>query len=793
MNMNSGMHRLQQLPALAVFLALAGNLSAQTVGGKALSFGGGSNQVTVATDPSLELTQGTLEVWFNARWSTASMTYDPVLIANRNGAPTRYCLQVSAKLDGIIFQNGSHTASFKTTLQSNQWYHVALVEDGSRATAYVNGNPIGTNSISFGTASGLPLNLGGNGTGEFFKGLLDEVRIWGRALSAGEIIRRYNRRLTPVEPGLVAYYTCDDGSASTLSNQAAGGGLNGTINGATPTTEGAPLGTYFTLNASAPLTAMRYSTVAWGDYNQDGRLDAVVAGEWFPGSVTTYSTYLYANLPGGFVLTNSFSGVFYGAVSLRDIDGDGDLDLTVAGESSTGEIARVYRRESDNSFTSLSPPLTGLSYAALAWGDYDNNGTPDLLLAGGTQPNGFPPLTTLYRNDGSGGFAAVPAGLTNLTWAALAWGDYDNDGAVDLLAAGSAGAAFTTMLYHNQGGRLVLANTNFPGVSFGSVAWCDYDGDGDLDFVLSGQQDGGAFLTRIYRNDGNGLFTPVFNGLTPLGGKSVVWGDFDNDGRPDLVISGYTGTDYVTRIYRNDGNDVFTPIFDELPGLANPGVAWGDYDNDGRLDLLLAGQSGPAAQYAAIWHNECPVTNHAPTAPSLLATVVRTNSVLFTWHAAADAETPASGLTYNVRVGTAPGSNDVMSAQAGADGKRRVPEMGNAQLRTNAWLTGLQPGRKYYWSVQAVDSAFAGSAFAPEQSFVFSPKPVITSARRQPSGVLHLDFEAIDGFAYRVLGSTNLANWQSLGTAVTNAPGRFGFDDLSAAGHPRQFYRVVTP
>ena len=148
----------------------------------------------------------------------------------------------------------------------------------------------------------------------------------------------------------------------------------------------------------------------------------------------------------------------------------------------------------------------------------------------------------------------------------------------------------------------------------------------------------------------------------------------------------------------------------------------------------------------------------------------------------------------SLRVGTAPGSNDVMSAQAGADGKRRVAEMGNVQLGTNAWLTGLQPGQIYYWSVQAVDAAYAGSPFAAEQSFAFlPPPPVITAAQRLGSGVFRLEFDAMVGFAYRVLESSNLTTWQSLGTAVTNAPGKFRFDDALAPNYPTRFYRVVAP
>ena len=92
------------------------------------------------------------------------------------------------------------------------------------------------------------------------------------------------------------------------------------------------------------------------------------------------------------------------------------------------------------------------------------------------------------------------------------------------------------------------------------------------------------------------------------------------------------------------------------------------------------------------------------------------SSVILSWNPASDAETPAAGLSYNLRVGTTPGGSDIVSPQASAAGGRRLPALGNAQQRLSFPLAFSGTG-PFYWSVQAVDTAFAGSPFAPERSF----------------------------------------------------------------------------
>src|ERR1041385_451107 len=125
-------------------------------------------------------------------------------------------------------------------------------------------------------------------------------------------------------------------------------------------------------------------------------------------------------------------------------------------------------------------------------------------------------------------------------------------------------------------------------MDLGFVAWGDYDNDGDLDLLFSGNSNDG-FVTRIYRNDA-GTFTDINAGLLPLLWCSGAWGDYDNDGTLDIMISGYDPAAQVQRavLYHNDGG-AFVDTGATFHNCMLGTVSWADYDNDGNLDLLVAG------------------------------------------------------------------------------------------------------------------------------------------------------------------------------------------------------------
>jgi len=461
----------------------------------------------------------------------------------------------------------------------------------------------------------------------------------------------------------------------------------------------------------AGLPGVAASSVAWGDFDNDGDLDLALTGQ--PASAGPMAR-VYRNDGGTFQdIGAGLVGVYYSSVAWGDYDGDGDVDLLVTGFASGGmSPASIYRNNGGAGFTDIGANLAGVWTGSVAWGDYDNDGDLDALIVGqmGVGSN----AAMLYRNDGAVAFTSVGTALPAVNQASVAWGDYDNDGDLDVAITGQA-PAIIARIYRNDGAAVFTdIGAGLAGVRNGAVAWGDYDSDGDLDLALTG-----AGYSRVYRNDGGGVFVDLIAGLPGLQYSSLAWGDYDNDGDLDLVLAGTTTgnrSGAITRVYRNDGGGVFTDANAGLPGVDYCSVAWGDYDSDGDLDLLLAGEAA-VGYLARVFRNDGAPANTPPQAPGGLSALWLGDRVTLTWSASTDDRTPGAGLSYNLRIGTTPGGSEISAAMANAaTGSRQVAQLGSAQKRTS-WTVKLPPSwSTLYWSAQALDGSYAGSPFAAEQS-----------------------------------------------------------------------------
>ncbi|MDD5065952.1 MAG: FG-GAP-like repeat-containing protein [bacterium] len=170
----------------------------------------------------------------------------------------------------------------------------------------------------------------------------------------------------------------------------------------------------------------------------------------------------------------------------------------------------------------------------------------------------------------------------------IVWGDYDADGDLDLAISGYIVAANMSKIYRNDQGSFVDINAVLPAVNYCSLAWGDYDNDGDLDLVLAGNTTFGYFssLTRIYRNDA-GSFVDSGIPLVGVAYGCVAWGDYNGDGWLDLVVTGSNENGATNVIYQNTGSGFIVKT--NLLPVRNSSAAWGDYDNDGDLDLAVMG------------------------------------------------------------------------------------------------------------------------------------------------------------------------------------------------------------
>ena len=275
-----------------------------------------------------------------------------------------------------------------------------------------------------------------------------------------------------------------------------------------------------------------------------------------------------------------------------DFDGDGDLDAYVTNWVTT-QPNPLYQNNGDGSFTDVAAsagiPGAGNSVAA-AWGDYDNDGDLDLYVVN------FRDQDQLYQNT-DGAFTEVGATrqLINVikqgSETSVAWGDYDVDGFLDLYVGKFH---HDNELYHNAGdGTFELVTDLGLGDrrDTNGFSWVDYDDDGDLDlYVINRDQENG-----LYRNDlsDDGTFSARACALSVANteiGQSGAWGDYDNDGDLDLFLANVG----ANNLYRNDGAEAFVDVAaaagvrQASSGWITAMAVWADYDGDGWLDLYAA-------------------------------------------------------------------------------------------------------------------------------------------------------------------------------------------------------------
>jgi hypothetical protein len=325
-----------------------------------------------------------------------------------------------------------------------------------------------------------------------------------------------------------------------------------------------------------------------------------------------------------------------GGSILDDFTGDGLLDVFTS-TSDPRRGARLFVNRGDGTFEERSQQAgLGNQVAVLNCNqaDYDNDGDLDIYLMRGGWERPFRP--SLLRNDGNGKFTDVTleSGVgTPIASQSAAWADYDNDGYIDLFVAGEyipyepevgvpgsykAGPDPRNLcrLYHNERNGTFIDVAASGGVlnqgRAKGAAWGDYDQDGHPDLFVSncGQEN------CLYHNNGDGTFTDVAPKLRvtePIKSFSCWFFDYDNDGRQDIFVNGFSGTlcdivrshlDQPTggerpRLYHNEGPAGFRDVTWEA-GLDRVllvmGSNFGDIDNDGYLDMYL-GTGQPACFY----------------------------------------------------------------------------------------------------------------------------------------------------------------------------------------------------
>jgi enediyne biosynthesis protein E4 len=284
-------------------------------------------------------------------------------------------------------------------------------------------------------------------------------------------------------------------------------------------------------------------------------------------------------------------------------------DYTVIVRDTTGTSSNTITLGVDPTFTKITTgPLVTDSTPLFAgiFGDYDGDGFPDLLVFFGSSAGRRSPK--LYRNNGGGTFTEVVGDATasvSVNCTSACFGDYDNDGNLDLFMAAPTG----NLLFHNNGDatftRILTGPPNNDLAHVRGASWVDYNNDGFLDLFVGVEDSATNSHCFLYRNRGDGTFDSVSNNVlgTDLASSlGLAWADYDNDGWPDVFVCGGRGPggspEAPNRLYHNNGDGTFTRITSGNI-VSDTGwsvaCAWGDFSNRGLFDLFVANGVGRAS------------------------------------------------------------------------------------------------------------------------------------------------------------------------------------------------------
>lgn len=477
--------------------------------------------------------------------------------------------------------------------------------------------------------------------------------------------------------------------------------------------------TIFAVNETEPGDYW-YSSLDWADYDMDGDADLLIAGahptEDAPYNAGNSTTHVYDNDGNGNLTLNEsivLQGVHAGDAKWIDYDNDGDLDIVMMGiDYATAFNMNALYENVNGTFTQVEVGQNGVSWGSISSGDYDNDGDLDVLMSGWNvddETHGYASTYiwenqegTLVRQDVSDTIPGVFNGSVN-------WVDIDNDMDLDIIISDDYTGDAGLRIYINNDGTFTLNQTVTTYAKYYNMAIGDYDNDGYMDVAVTvNDSDYNNFIEILTNNNG------IFEHVTELIGSSasasatpIAWGDYDNDGDLDLAANG-TDDDYKGEaiLYKNE-DGMFSAV--ENTGFLAVGghsLAWQDVDGDLDLDILITGfyDHTEIDEYygtSRLYKNNHDVINTAPVTPSDLSSFVEDGVVTFNWSGSHDAQTGTEGLQYHIQVGTTSGATDVA----------------HYQVHGNQWMLKDLPAdtEELFWCVKSMDTSFIMSDCSEEQ------------------------------------------------------------------------------
>lgn len=271
-------------------------------------------------------------------------------------------------------------------------------------------------------------------------------------------------------------------------------------------------------------------------------------------------------------------------------------NIIISGQNNEIQLTKLYQ---NNNEMNLAP----MDRSSLDWGDYDQDGNIDLLISGCNHYSyGWcdSRITKIYKNINNT-LTDSNISLPGVSDGRVKWIDANSDSYPDILITGDG---IAKLYKNNQNGTFSNIETNIKGSYFSAISVCDFDNDGNKDLLLNGIDISNAPITFLYKNNGNETFTEIDSKISLTWHGDTACADYNNDGLIDFAISGFLSPNYYTTdIFKNLGNFDFEKIQTNLRGTAYGSLSWGDYDRDNKLDLLVTGLQGDTCN-TKLYHND---------------------------------------------------------------------------------------------------------------------------------------------------------------------------------------------
>jgi uncharacterized protein (TIGR02145 family) len=790
---------------------------------KAYTFNGSSNYIEIPTTALINLPQGTVSAFIRLDQINIQHTIVDKTVTNLISY-FQFLIDNDNKLRAYV---NSYSTFYKSqsTLSANKWYHVAVTWNGIKIKFYING----ILDKEYDCRTSIPniskttfIGKADNNTA-YFKGKLDDIRIYSRDFTNSEIISLYNENgwatlpsiasITPTSGpvGTSVTITGSNFSSNLTDNIVWFGAARGTVTAVTSTqlSVTVPSGATYqpvsvtvngltaysakpfnvTFNSAQVINASSFTVkndfgtdsspiyLAVSDFDTDGKPDLAVTNQYS----NSISVLRNLSVPGSMSI-GSFSGKVdftTGSepvgIAVGDFDGDGYPDIAVANNvSNTVSVFRNTGISGNISLTNFSLKVdfpVGSHPSGIAVGDIDGDGKPDIATA-----NYATNSISILRNTSTTGtidansFAGNIDFTTGTTPENVLICDIDGDGKLDAVTTNYAGNSIS--VFRNTSTSGVIDNSTFApkvdittGTGPYNLTSGDFDRDGKIDIAVTIYNTNKVSVFRNISNTGSitaGSFASAVD-YTSDTGEGIATGDIDGDGKPDLVVTNYTGgVVSVLRNKSNSGSIGFDSKVDFTAGTMPQGVAICDFDGDGKSDIAVS-NSSTSSNTITVYRNTM-VGTTAPSAP-VVGTITQptctapTGSVILSG-------LPATGTWTLTR---SPGG---------------ITTNGNGSSTT---ISGLEPGTYTYTVTDSYSSTSAASSNIVINTPTGAPSTPTAGTIIQPTCLSPTGSITINGLpsgnwtlTRTPAGTTNGVTTTTTVTGL--APGTYSFTVTNSAG-----------